>query len=66
MIREFCLVGLKKVKRLGCRQNDQVIIERTIAFVLGPSTTLHKPFLKHCFLTEEVAGTLLRALSKPP
>ena len=38
------------------RQYDPVIIERTIGFVLGPSTTLYKPFLKHYTLTNKAVG----------
>ena len=43
-----------------------VIIERTIGLVLGPSTALYRPFLKHCILTNKAVGTIWRALSKPP
>ena len=48
------------------RQYDPVIIERTICLVLGSSTALYEPFLKHCTLTNEAVGTIWRALSKPP
>ena len=48
------------------RQYDPVIIERTIGLVLGPSTALYEPFLKHCTLTNKAVGTIWRALSKPP
>ena len=58
--------GLKIVKRLRWRQYDPVIIERTIGIVLGPSTALYEPFLKHCTLTNKAVGTIWRALSKPP
>ena len=34
--------------------------------MLGPSTTLYGPFLKHCTLTNKAVGTIWRALSKPP
>ena len=54
------------VKRLRRRQYDPVIIERTISLVLGPSTALYEPFLKHCTLTNKAVGTIWRALSKPP
>ena len=47
-------------------QYDPVIIERTIGLVLGPSTALYEPFLKHCTLTNKAVGTIWRALSKPP
>ena len=33
--------------------------------VLGPSTALCRPFLKHCNLTNKAIGTIWRALSKP-
>ena len=60
------LSGSKIVKRLRRRQYDPVIIERTIGLVLGPSTALYEPFLKHCTLTNKAVGTIWRALSKPP
>ena len=47
----FISSGSKIVKRLRRRQYDPVIIERTIGLVLGPSTALYEPFLKHCTLT---------------
>ena len=62
----FILSGSKIVKRLRRRQYDPVIIERTIGHVLGPSTALYEPFLKHCTLTYKAVGTIWRALSKPP
>ena len=62
----FISSGLKIVKRLRRRQYDPVIIERTIGLVLGPSTALYRPFLKHCTLTNKAAGTIWRTLSKPP
>ena len=34
--------------------------------MLGPSTALYEPFLKHCTLTNKAVGTIWRALSKPP
>ena len=43
-----------------------MIIERTIGLVLGPCTALHKPFLKHCTLTNKAVGTIWWASSKPP
>ena len=52
--------------KLRRRQYHPVIIERTIGLVLGPSTALYKPFLKHCTLTNKAVGTIWRALSKPP
>ena len=52
--------------RLRRRQYDPVIIERPIGLVLGPSTALYGPFLKHCTLTNKAVGTIWRALSKPP
>ena len=62
----FISSGSKIVKRLRRRQYDPLIIERTIGLVLGPSTTLYGPFLKHCTLTNKAVGTIWRALSKPP
>ena len=62
----FISSGLKIVKRLRWRQYDPVIIERTIVLVLGPSTALYEPFLKHCTLTNKAVGTIWRALSKRP
>ena len=58
----FFSSGSKIVKRLRRRQYDQVIIERTIGLVLGPSTAVHEPFLKHCTLTNKAMGTIWRAL----
>ena len=52
---EFISSGSKIVKRLRRRQYDPLIIEMTIGLVVGPSTALYRPFLKHC-----------RVLSKPP
>ena len=62
----FFSSGSKIVKRLRRRQYEPVIIERTIGLVLGPSTALYEPFLKHCTLTYKAVGTIWRALSKPP
>ena len=56
--------GSKIVKRLRRRQYDPLIIERTIGIVIGPSTALYEPFLKHCTLTNKAVGTIWRALSK--
>ena len=56
----------RNLKRLRRRQYDPLIIERTIGLVLGPSTALYGPFLKHCTLTKKAVGTLWRVLSKPP
>ena len=61
----FISSGSKIVKRLRRRQYDQLIIERTIDLVLGLSTTLHRPFLKYCTLTNKAVGTIWRPLSKP-
>ena len=61
----FFSSGSKIVKHFRRRKYDPVIIERTIALVLGPSTALYKPFLKHCTLTNKAVGTIWRALSKP-
>ena len=58
--------GSQIVKRLRRRQYDPLIIERTIGFVLGPSTALYRHFLKHCTLTKKAVGTIWQALSKPP
>ena len=54
----FISSGSKIVKRLRRRQYDPLIIERTIGLVLGPSTTLYGPFLKHCTLTNKAVGTI--------
>ena len=62
----FFSSGSKIVKRLRRRQYDPVIIERTIGLVLGPSTALYEPFLKHYTLTDKAVVTIWRALSKPP
>ena len=62
----FIPLGSKIVKRLRRWQYDPLIIERTIGFVLGPSTAVYRPFLKHCTLTNKAVGTIWRALSKPP
>ena len=62
----FISSGSKIVKRLRRREYDPLIIERIIGLVLGTSTALHKPFLKHCTLTNKAVGTIWRALSKPP
>ena len=37
---------------------DPVIIERTISFVLYPSTTIYRPFLKLCTLTNKAVGAM--------
>ena len=62
----FISSGSKIVKRLRRRQYDPVIIERTIGLVLGSCTALYRSFLKRCTLTNKAAGTIYRALSKPP
>ena len=62
----FFSSGSQIVKRLRQRQYDPVIIERTICLVLGPSTALYEPFLKHCTLTNKAVGTIWRVLFKPP
>ena len=62
----FVSLGSKIVKRLRRRKNDQLIIERTICLVLGPSTALYTSFLKHCTLTNKAVQTIWRDLSKPP
>ena len=49
-----------------CVQYDPLIIETTIGLVLGNCTALCRLFLKHCTLTNKAAGTIWRALSKPP
>ena len=64
--QNFISSGSKIVKRLRRRQYDPVIIERTIGLVLGPSTALYEPFLKHCTLTNKAVGTIWLDLSKPP
>ena len=54
----FMSSGSKIVKRLRRRQNDPLIIERTIGLVLGPCTSLYRLFLKHCTLTKKTVGTI--------
>ena len=49
----FSSSGSKIVKRLQRRENDKVIIERTIGLVLGHSTTLYKMFVKNRILTKK-------------
>ena len=61
----FISSGSKIVKRLRRRQYDPLIIERTIGFVLGPSTALYRPFLSRCTLNNKAVGTIWRALSIP-
>ena len=46
----FISSGSEIVKRLRRRQYDPFFIERTKGLVLGPSTALYRPFLKHCTL----------------
>ena len=60
----FSSSGFKIIKRIRGRQYNPLIIERTIGLVLGPSTALYGPFLKHC--TNKAVGTIWQALSKPP
>ena len=62
----FILSGSKIVKRLRRRQYDPVIMEKAKGLVLGPSTALYRPFLKHCTLTNKAVGIIWQALSKPP
>ena len=54
----FISSGSKIVKLIRRRHYDQVIIERTICLVLGSSTALYRPFLKHCTLTNRTVGTI--------
>ena len=54
----FISSGSKIVKRLRRRQYDPVIIERTICLVLVTFTALHRPFLKHCTMTNKAMGTI--------
>ena len=54
----FVLSGSKIVKRLPCRKYDPVIFERTIGFLLGPSTALYRSFRKHCNWTNESVETI--------
>ena len=61
----FISSGSKIVKRLRRRQYDPLIIERTIGLVLGPSTALYRPFLKHFTPTNKAVGTISRAFFKP-
>ena len=62
----FFSSGSKIVKRLRRRQYAPLIIERTICLVVGPSTALYRPFLKHCTLINKAMGTIWWTLSKPP
>ena len=62
----FISSGSKILKRLRRRHNDPLIIERTISLVLGPSTALYRPFLKHCTLTNKAVGTIWRVLPESP
>ena len=54
----FISSGSKIVKRLRRRQYDPLIIETTIGLVLGPSTALYIPFLKHCTQTNKAVWTI--------
>ena len=54
----FISSGSKIVKRLRRRQYNPFIIERTKGLVLGPSTALYTPFLKHCALTNKAVGNI--------
>ena len=54
----FISSSSKIFKRLRGRQYNPLIIERTIGLVLGPSTALYRPFLKHCSLTNKAMGTI--------
>ena len=56
--QNFISSGIKIVTRLRRAQYEPLIIERTIGLVLGPSTTLYGPFLKHCTLTNKAVGTI--------
>ena len=62
----FVSSGSKIIKHLRPRKYDTVIIARKICFVLDPSTTMFRSFLKHCTLTNKAVGTLWRDLSNPP
>ena len=54
----FISSGSKIVKRLRRCQQDPVVIERTIALVFGPFTTLYRSFRKHCTLTNKAILTI--------
>ena len=54
----FILSGSKIVKRLGRRQHDPVIIERTIGLVVGPFTALYRSSLKRRTLTNKAVRTI--------
>ena len=62
----FVSSGFKIVKRLRRREYGQVIIERTIGLMIGPSTAMYRYFIKHCTLTNKAVGTIWRDLSKHP
>ena len=54
----FISSGSKIFKRLRRRQFNPLTIERTIGLMLGPSTALYRPFLKHCTLPNKAVGTI--------
>ena len=56
--RKKCLLGLVNTNALLVCIHYPVTIERTIGLVLGPSTALYEPFLKHCTLTYKAVGTI--------
>ena len=63
-LENFVSSGSKIVKRLRRRKYDQVIIEMTIDFVLGPCTILCRSLLKHCSLTNEAVGHYMTGLGQ--
>ena len=63
----FIFTGTKIVKRLRRRQYDHGIIEKTISYAFGPYiVTFLQPWTENCTLTNKLAGTTWRTLSKPP
>ena len=52
----FVSLGSKIVIRFRCRKYEQVIIERTIVLLLGPSSALYRSFLEHCSLAKRRWG----------
>ena len=58
----FISSGSISVKCLRRRQYDPLIIERTIVLVLGPSTALYIPFLKHFTFASKAVGDYMTDL----
>ena len=54
----------RALNSLRGRKYDPVLIERTIALEISPSTALYRSVLQHCTLTIKAVGTIWRDLSK--